>query len=421
MEDSADRNIRPEVGAVGSAPSGSSDVDDRQDLVTVDEIFRSDAYDSASPAEAANHHNAEQPDIDLGVSAFADDFTHGNLIQGAGGVVCRHRQRNRRRGTRVNHFHHHHCPTQSCAQHQELLASHARLEDQVASLQESHRQLSEFAYTSVGQINRNLVEVTNALTEFTVRVGANIRAQDHGSPSPPRPHHQPPQDPSRWEPVEVVRTLREFRERAFPPRRSLSPARRAPSPARRLPSPARRAPLLAHRPSSPASRRAASPARHSSLPARRSAARSLQDVDEAAADQFAAAASAAPVPRPASSASRSGSPPSPSSLAVRVDADFEQFSERVRRNTRGFFVAELVRVKELHPNLEAERGWIRLVYRVMNTGPYNSPDEVDRAWVLAFERPARSHFRRFWETPIGSLRAALPESVSLRHRDLIRF
>ena len=381
MEDSPSRGVDFEEGAAGPEPSETSDAANLQDLITADEVYYSDSDDAAPQAGAdadADVQGAEQAEHqydEVDPDAYAEGFE-----EGADGLVCRRRQRNRRRASRVHHYHHHHCPSQDCAEHQELLASHARLESQVAGLRESHRQLADFVHTSVGLISGNLIEVAGALTELAARPRAGGRARYHRSPSPPHSRRRPSPGPSRWEPVEVVSSLRELRERAHTSRRSPSPFRR---------------------PSAPAP----------------------WDATETAPNQPAATvAPAASAPVSSDSSALFASPPgSPSSLSARIAADFDRFPYRVRRNTRSYFIFQFVCVRELYPLLSAEEGWNRFVARVIGAGPYVTPDQVDRAWTLAFERPTQAHFRRLWETPLPTLRAALPDPRGSRHGDLIRF
>ena len=386
-------------GAGGSMPGEVDGIETHVDETEDGSVFQSDddterqLQDSALGASA--HVEPEQ-------RTGADQASHHRHHQGCPAQEVE--------GSIVHHFHHQHCPGVPCAPAETGLGSRSVASESTEEIRRTVRHIE----IDIQFLQNHRFRVQQEVSDLSSSLGAALQEVDRtfssihstfgqlspgcfrrSSPPPRRRRQRSPSPPRRrrpspgWEPIRVLS-----------PVRSRGSARRSPATNRRTPRTS--SPNPQPTPSSPCQARAEPHPRPR-------AANSCQRVEAEAA--LTALATVDPVPPTAS----------PSRLRARLANDFGHFSPGTRRNTRRFFFFELLRIRERFPEASVDAGWSRLVARLRSSGFYATEDDVNRAWMIAFEEPPQAHFRRLYQTELEVLRSHLPASFRTLPENLIRF
>ena len=376
MEDFSDRADSEERGAVGPAVPEAQAAAER--VSESEEIYRSDTDEepvATGPVRELEEIYRSDTDEE---QLFGDEAPEAGAVGGVseanpaddlhadGTRVVHHHYRRE-----VHHYHHQHCKTVSCEEAVQGTGSAfaAGASEGTAQRHEQWANLRRDVNSLRDQQDRTLVAVEECTAELRrLQLGRRERAR---------------QRVSAWEPIEVVRDLGRTERRGG----------RSPTSERR--SPSRRSPLVARRSPSPGGRSNPRACRGISPPTRDQGSHRL-------AGLF----------------SQDGLP---SGFSAWVATARDRDTPEVRRNTRNFFLNQVLFIRALHPDWDSERAWYNLVRRVLATGFYTTGGQVERAWLIAFAHPPLAHFRSVWERDFTQLRIPVPPAGGYAREDLIRF
>ena len=393
MEDTLDRV----VVVVENGAEGPARPEDRVEIETVreseDEVYRSDSEEEQASVQGNNVSDAEVLELP------------GEVVEPSAARPGDHRGVARARV--IHHYHHQHCPTVGCVA---AAAARANESSSVAGAVGGSAQ-RDVDRERIGRRLENL-EAQHRRVSYAVEGYAAQLRRERQRRERSRARF------SDWEPIEVARDSRDsargYRVRSpSSRRRSLLEGARRHSPIQQFHP--RRSPL----------RGASSPGRRSPSPVRR--------VSPGSCSRRVVRRSPSPVGRSTPRVVRAPSPcwrslfsptRSPSALSAYIANTHDRCSSRVRRNTRDYFISQVVRIRETHPDWNADRGWTCLVQRALAAGYYEASTQVSRAWLIAFSQPTHAHFRSIWGRDIEQLRNALPRqtpSFDFDRDELVRF